>query len=285
MTDHQALEPLIKPNRSNKTYSARLTRWLDRLAHFTINVNHIAGKHLALTDYLSRNPLAPAQRDDAYEEEYVINSIASHYGFASKFGCLSNHFNQSQSKNKRTKLSKANKYRSTDNTREQNAISSRDRTTKSDVEFKSKSNLITMDAKTIDSLEKINSSKRTTDLIERWRNIVKPGVYRLSNGKLKKYLEQKFLRGEKRTIEETLSEIIRRQDSPVVEISNRPIQNQHHTKYITDWQFTEARNNEGVFIPQENNRPSTFQACPTTSYSPDETPMEDQPLTGPNILN
>ena len=34
LTDHQALEPLIKRNRSNKTYSARLTRWLDRLAHF-----------------------------------------------------------------------------------------------------------------------------------------------------------------------------------------------------------------------------------------------------------
>ena len=32
LTDHQALEPLIKRNRSNKTYSARLTRWLDRLA-------------------------------------------------------------------------------------------------------------------------------------------------------------------------------------------------------------------------------------------------------------
>ena len=49
LTDHQALEPPIKRNRSNKIYSARLTRWLDRLAHFTIKVNHIAGKHLALT--------------------------------------------------------------------------------------------------------------------------------------------------------------------------------------------------------------------------------------------
>ena len=27
LTDHQALEPLIKTNRTNKTYSARLTRW------------------------------------------------------------------------------------------------------------------------------------------------------------------------------------------------------------------------------------------------------------------
>ena len=37
-------------NRSNKTYSARLTRWLDRLAHFDINIKHIAGKHLKITE-------------------------------------------------------------------------------------------------------------------------------------------------------------------------------------------------------------------------------------------
>ena len=94
LTDHQALEPLIKRNRSNKTYSARLTRWLDRLAHFTINVNHIAGKHLALTDYLSRNPILPPQADDTYDEEYVINNILPYYSFISKYGCLSNHMNQ-----------------------------------------------------------------------------------------------------------------------------------------------------------------------------------------------
>ena len=50
LAHHQALEPLIKRNRSNKTYSARLTRWLDRLAHFDIDIKHIAGKHLALTE-------------------------------------------------------------------------------------------------------------------------------------------------------------------------------------------------------------------------------------------
>ena len=56
-TDHQALEPLIKRNRSNKHYSARLTRWLDRLTHFDIAIQHIAGSSLKFTDYLSRNPV------------------------------------------------------------------------------------------------------------------------------------------------------------------------------------------------------------------------------------
>ena len=70
LTDHQALEPLIKRNRLNKTYGECLTRWLHRLAHLTINV-----KHSARTDHLSRNPIAPAHNDEAYEEEYVTNSI------------------------------------------------------------------------------------------------------------------------------------------------------------------------------------------------------------------
>ena len=63
LTNQQALEQLNKRNRSSKTYSARLTRWLHGLAHFTINVHHIAGKQLALADYLSRNPILPPQRD------------------------------------------------------------------------------------------------------------------------------------------------------------------------------------------------------------------------------
>ena len=171
LTYHQALEPLIKRNRSNKMYSARLARWLDRLAQFTVNVNHIAGKQLTLTDYSSRNHIAPAQTIDANEEEYVINSMTLHYRFVSKFGCLSNHFNQSRSKIKPTNLTKANKYRSMDNAREPNAISSLDRTANSDVEFKSTIILITMNAKTIGSLEKSDSFEEN-NLIERWRNIV-----------------------------------------------------------------------------------------------------------------
>ena len=33
LTDHQALEPLLKRNRSNKIYSARLPRWLVSTFH------------------------------------------------------------------------------------------------------------------------------------------------------------------------------------------------------------------------------------------------------------
>ena len=92
LTDHKALEPLLKRNRSNKTYSARLTRWLDRLNHFDIKINHIAGKHLALTDYLSRHPITEADADDIYDEEYVINNISQLFRFVSERGCITEEF-------------------------------------------------------------------------------------------------------------------------------------------------------------------------------------------------
>ena len=88
LTDHQALEPLIKRNRTNKTYSARLTRWLDRLAHFDINIKHIAGKHLALTDYLCRNPISKPELIENYDEEYVFNCIMPLLEFINNYGSV-----------------------------------------------------------------------------------------------------------------------------------------------------------------------------------------------------
>ena len=194
LTDHQALEPLIKRNRSNKTYSARLTRWLDRLARFTITVNHIAGKHLALTDYLSRNPTAPPQTDDAYNEEYVINNILPHYKFISKYGCLSNQSDQSEGGTDETEHKTNNKLRSKE-TREQTAIDCLNNTAltrTNSSNSKSKSILkITTDIRTIDHIAATDSSAEATELIQRWKDIVKPGIYRLTGVNWKKYNESR----------------------------------------------------------------------------------------------
>ena len=217
LTDHQALEPLIKRNRSNKTYSAPLTRWLgwlDRLAHFTINVSHIAGKNLALTDYLSRNPTAPPQTDEAYDEGYVINNILPHYKFMSKYGCLSNQKNQSDNEASKKGRKTNNEPRSKD-AREQAAIDCRKSSTLTHAKF-TVSNLnsskIKMDAKTIDSIEANNPSQETSELIQRWRDIVKPGIYRMTGGKWKKNHEPKFLLNERKVIEERLQQIFNNQN-------------------------------------------------------------------------
>ena len=93
---------------------------MDQLAHFTINVNHIAGKHLALTDYLSRNPSASPQTDEAHDEEYVIKNIIPHYKFNTIHGCLSNHTNQSEREMVENER-KVNKKPRSQDTREQTA--------------------------------------------------------------------------------------------------------------------------------------------------------------------
>ena len=87
-TDHQALEPLIKRNRCNKQYSARLTRWLDRLAHFDIAIQHIVGSNLKFTDNLSRNPVGGATLEDNYAKEYVINILSKQAELNAKYGQL-----------------------------------------------------------------------------------------------------------------------------------------------------------------------------------------------------
>ena len=87
-TDHQALEPLIKRNRCNRQYSARLTRWLDRLAHFDIAIQHIAGSNLKFTDFLSRNPVENATTEEVYDEQYVINILSEQAELNLKYGLL-----------------------------------------------------------------------------------------------------------------------------------------------------------------------------------------------------
>ena len=63
-TDHQALEPLIKRKRCKKPYSARVTRWLDKLAHLDISGQHMARSNRTFTDTLSRIPEEKAPQVD-----------------------------------------------------------------------------------------------------------------------------------------------------------------------------------------------------------------------------
>ena len=87
-TDHQALEPFFQRNRSNKQYSARLTRWLDRLTNIDISIQHIAGSNFKFTVYLSRNPARGPMPEATYDEEYVINILAEQAELNLKYGQL-----------------------------------------------------------------------------------------------------------------------------------------------------------------------------------------------------
>ena len=91
-SDHQALEPLLKRNKTNKQYSARLTRWLDRLNHFDICLKHTAGKEIKFIDFISRNPTEIPEPVENYEEKFVINAIAQLATINARIGRV---FNQS----------------------------------------------------------------------------------------------------------------------------------------------------------------------------------------------
>ena len=56
-SDHQALEPLLKRNKTNKQHIARLIRWLYRLHHFDISLKHTTGRKIKSTIFISRNPI------------------------------------------------------------------------------------------------------------------------------------------------------------------------------------------------------------------------------------
>ena len=56
VSDHKALETALQSNHGNKTYSSRLTRWIDRLLPFDMEVVHQPGQKMGLADYLLRHP-------------------------------------------------------------------------------------------------------------------------------------------------------------------------------------------------------------------------------------
>ena len=55
VSDHKALQSVLKSNKGNKTYSS-LTRWVDRLLPFDFSIVQTPGRTLGMADYLSRHP-------------------------------------------------------------------------------------------------------------------------------------------------------------------------------------------------------------------------------------
>ena len=65
-----------------------------------------------------------------------------------------------------------------------------------------------MDVKTIENIETKYNSAEVTKLTIRWKEIVKPGIYRITGGRWKPHHEPKFLRNERKVIEERLQLLI-----------------------------------------------------------------------------
>ena len=97
---------MIERNRCNRQYSARLTRWLNRLAQFDIAIQHVAGSNLKFTDFLSRNLVEKAASEDVHDEQYVVNILSEQAELNVKYGPL--FVDQSQNVPERIKTTEEN---------------------------------------------------------------------------------------------------------------------------------------------------------------------------------
>ena len=81
ISDHKAILSVLKPNRGNKTFSSRLTRWVDRLLPFDFEVVHVAGRTLGMADYLLRHPTeiqgSSVKAETLWNEWFTVNSVIS----------------------------------------------------------------------------------------------------------------------------------------------------------------------------------------------------------------
>ena len=74
ISDHKALNTVLKGHRTNKTYSSRLKRWVDRLLPFQLSETHSPGRTIGMSDYLSRHP-SPNNENNQIKAEELWNEL------------------------------------------------------------------------------------------------------------------------------------------------------------------------------------------------------------------
>ena len=172
---------------------------------------------MALTDYFSRNPLSKPKSIENYDKAYVNNCIIPLLEFINNLRSVAskkkleartdqiewcekiiNQSEQSNSNKPKPKENKANKRSSSlphPNTVYPNKLN----VTQTVHET-------TLDNRRIEQIGKEEASEETLDLTNRWKEIIKPGEYRTSNGVWKKYNPPRHHRAEIKRIEMTLNQ-------------------------------------------------------------------------------
>ena len=99
ITGHRALLSIMKEHRSNKTYNSRLTRSVDRLLPFDLNIEQIPGAKTLLVDYISRQQNQEAKVTNKDDEELAVATITrirdattAIYVNTTRQNCQSQHF-------------------------------------------------------------------------------------------------------------------------------------------------------------------------------------------------
>ena len=74
VTDHKALTTILRNNRADKTFSSRITRWVDRLLPFQFNVVHAPGRTIGIADFFSRHSSEIASNIHKIKAEEMWNN-------------------------------------------------------------------------------------------------------------------------------------------------------------------------------------------------------------------
>ena len=79
VSDHNALESVLRSNKGNKTFSSSLTRRVDRLLPFEFSIVHTPGRTLGMADYLSRHPSefegSVAIAEELFNDWFKVNVV------------------------------------------------------------------------------------------------------------------------------------------------------------------------------------------------------------------
>ena len=79
VSDHKALQSVLRSNKGNKTFSSRLTWWVDRLLPFEFSIVHTPGRTLGMADYLCRHPSefdsSVAKAEELFNDWFTVNVV------------------------------------------------------------------------------------------------------------------------------------------------------------------------------------------------------------------
>ena len=79
VSDHKALQSVLRSNKGNKTFSSRLTRWVVRLLPFEFSILHTPRRTLGMADYLSRHPSefegSEAKAEELFNDWFTVNVV------------------------------------------------------------------------------------------------------------------------------------------------------------------------------------------------------------------
>ena len=192
-----------------------------------------------------------------------------------KYGCLTNSLNQSQRGTQNNFPRKANTKPKQSKMRDRTAIDCLKNVQISCSNYIATENKITMDARTIDNLEQVTLQRKQDTFLQDGGTSLSPEPIDSPVAAGKKYHEPKFIKNERRVIEEQLQQAIRniadrRQQEEAGGCFNRKVEGKNEQWTVDP--FWDVDRPQAPVNPKDRPGPSTMNP-PSTQQQP--TPIEE----------